>query len=315
MSTPTTERSVAVVDYDSDGYDYRTYWDDRAYERRAEAVALRRIFGRRPPVGWAADLGCGFGRNADHLLAHARHVVLVDYSVTNLRHAAQRYRDELVAGRIHLVRADLHALPLRDAAVDTVLAVRVLHHLPDLERCLPELVRVAAAGAVLDVPIKHHLLARLAALRATVDLDGPDPRVTGDTDFPFSAFGLDTVLDQLRTLGLDGRVAASVNNFRRWDRGLSAAGRRLCGPAVDVAERVAQRVGRGWWGPNQFVVAERRGCGVAFAAPDGTDASPLAARLRCPCCQGDLDWEPAAARCPFCELTYPRRHGFWDFAR
>src|SRR3954463_12070849 len=105
-----------IADYDSNGYDYRTYWDGRDYEQLAEDRALRRLVPRLGRPRWFVDLGGGFGRNARHYRSSAARYVVVDYSATNLANAAQVLAADVRAGRAFLVRADLNALPFVDAA-------------------------------------------------------------------------------------------------------------------------------------------------------------------------------------------------------
>ena len=90
--------------------------------------------------------------------------------------------------------------------------------------------------------------------------------------------------------GFDTTVAASVNNFRRWDQHIPSSAVRLLTPPMRGLERAVQRTGRGWWGPNQFVIATRRVPQPAalVEAPHGIDGyvAQLARRMRCPSCAG-----------------------------
>ena len=251
---------ASVIDYDRGGYDYRGFWAGRDYEWWAERRVLRRLVAQLGRPRWLVDFGGGFGRNLEHYRDRAERAVIVDYSFENLRRTAEEHRPEMAAGRLLLVRADLNRLPFRDQAFDAALIVRVLHHLPDVDRALGEMGRVVHDRWILDVPIKHHLLARARALRHgdRADLKSTAPRVSGSSDFPFSTFQLGAVRERLSALGFDTTLAASVNNFRRWDRKLPAPMLRALRPVVYGLELAAQRAGRGWWGPSQFVVARRR---------------------------------------------------------
>jgi SAM-dependent methyltransferase len=84
------------------------------------------------------DAGCG---NGVYLRAAARRGARAagcDLSVGMLRSAAHPA----------LFRADVARLPVRDSAVDAVLAVHMLYHVPDRETAIGELRRVLAAGGV-----------------------------------------------------------------------------------------------------------------------------------------------------------------------
>ena len=67
-----------VADYDSNDYDYRTYWDGRDYERWAEEHVLARLVPRLGTPDWLVDFGGGYGRNARHYRDRARHYVIAD---------------------------------------------------------------------------------------------------------------------------------------------------------------------------------------------------------------------------------------------
>jgi SAM-dependent methyltransferase len=307
-----------IADYDSNGYDYRAYWHGRDYEQMAEDRALRRLVPRLGRSQWFADFGGGFGRNAAHYRSRAARYVIVDYSATNLANASHMLAEDVSAGRAFLVRADLNALPFVDAAFDAAIVVRVLHHLPDLERAMAEMGRVVGGRWLIDVPIKHHVLgvARGVVRREWHTVLGPDPVRTTAGAEPFWNFQLAAVRRLLLRYGWQTRVAASVNNLRRWDRGLSRRTAGALRPAALVIEALVQRCGIGWWGPNQFVLAERsapvRGNG-ATTTRVWPGAPAIAAVLACPRCHGGLVWSADAASCMDCPGRYERVDAYWDF--
>ena len=307
-----SQEQTEIVDYDSGGYDYLGFWRDKDYEHWAETAALRRMIPRLGRPQWFVDFGGGFGRNAEHYLQRARHSVLVDYSRTNLTRAAQANRESIDQGRLFLVRADLNHLPFVDRAFDAAMVVRVLHHLPDLAQTLAEMGRTVDAKWLLDIPIKHHVfgVAR-ATLRGHLnEVRGAQPRITGDSRYPFYNFKLSTVRKQLVAQGWTTEVAASVNNFRRWDRRLPHQAVQTLSPVVRALELGLQRAGRGWWGPSQVVLATRRP-GATTSRPTSDDFSD---RLRCPNCSASLRWSDKTAECTGCSRSYQQVDGYWDFA-
>jgi len=95
----------------------------------------------------ALDLGCGNGRHAELLAAHAERVVGADLSRGLLAEARERADERGFA--VDLVAADASTLPLRRNAVDLAVYVATLHHLPSREArlaSLDELARVLAPG-------------------------------------------------------------------------------------------------------------------------------------------------------------------------
>ena len=82
-------------------------------------------------------------------------------------------------------------------------------------------------------------------------------------------------------------------------------------------QRAVQRTGRGWWGPNQFVIATRRAPQPAalVEAPLGIDGyvAQLARRMLCPSCAGALRWATDMATCTACGTHFERRAAYWNF--
>jgi SAM-dependent methyltransferase len=313
---PHGERIMTIVDYDTPGYDYRTYWADRRYEQWAEDHALSRAASRLGNGRWFIDFGGGFGRNAPHYRDRYVQYVIADYSATNLSNAATVLAEDVDRGRAFLVRCDLQSLPFVDSAFDAAMVVRVLHHLERVDDALDEMGRVVGDRWLLDVPIKHHALANLRHIvqGRPNDLHGPDPVATGSTRDRFWNFHLPAVRESLSRSGWRSDLVASVNNLRRWDRGaLPGLVTRALQPAVRLIEAAAQRLGRGWWGPNQFVLAQRRTPLFPQVNPIPDGAPAIAGRMACPACRGDLSWTPDLATCRDCDGRYPRVGDYWDF--
>lgn len=313
------ENRQHIVDYDSNQYDYRTYWEGRDYEQHAESKALERLLEPLGRVEWFADFGGAYGRNAVHYRNRVAHGVIIDYSKNNMTNASEIHAEDIRTGKIHLVRSDVAHMPFIDSAFDAALVMRVLHHLPDIEAALREMARAVADYWLIDVPIKHHVLARLrGAVRGTSkELKGPEPAQSGTSETPFNLFHLETIRERLAEYGWDTEVAASINNLRRWDQIVPKAGVTVLRPLANGVEAVAQRVGKGWWGPEQLLVGKRRARGSAQLRPIPPDLDPvvaqLAARTQCPTCRGPLAWSNTAARCETCARDFPRVAGYWDF--
>jgi SAM-dependent methyltransferase len=81
------------------------------------AEAERERGGRR-----LLDIGCGAGRNALPLARGGWDVTGVDLSWPMLAAAAGRIRAEQPPGRVRLVLAEMHRLPVRDASLDLIVA-------------------------------------------------------------------------------------------------------------------------------------------------------------------------------------------------
>jgi SAM-dependent methyltransferase len=115
----------------------------------AERVADR-IEAAAGPAARLLEIGVGTGRIALPLHRRGRQLLGVDLSVPMLR----RYRAKAAALGLRpppLLRADATRLPLRDASVDAVLEVHVLHLIPTWRAALAEVRRVLAPGGLVLV--------------------------------------------------------------------------------------------------------------------------------------------------------------------
>ena len=109
------------------------------------------------------DVGTGTGRAALGLTDAGARVIGLDYSAEMLRVARSRASEG--KARIPLGRADAHALPIADRAVDAAVSLRVLMHAIDWRQCVAELCRVARWRVVVDFPAKASLAALESAAR------------------------------------------------------------------------------------------------------------------------------------------------------
>lgn len=96
---------------------------------------------------WILDAGCGAGRFAEIALDAGANVVAVDYSSavdacwSNLSHYSN----------LHVLQADIYALPFKDAVFDYVYSLGVLQHTPNVEEAFKALPRVLKPGGKICV--------------------------------------------------------------------------------------------------------------------------------------------------------------------
>ena len=129
------------------GYEWTHFhsWRDsgdinfRDYFETADLAALR--------GGRVLDAGCGMGRHARQMAAHARQVIAVDFSEA-IRQAALNTRE---VGNVECVQADLLRLPFADETFDYVYSLGVLHHLGNTETAVRALVATVKPGGRLRV--------------------------------------------------------------------------------------------------------------------------------------------------------------------
>jgi ubiquinone/menaquinone biosynthesis C-methylase UbiE len=139
--------NVLYHDWEAENYDAK--WSI-SYDERCISYARDRFVAVAGRVGWpyprALELGCGTGF---FLLNLKQAGVLDEGHVTDISPgmvaAAQRNAKSLgfeIGGRV----ADAESLPYADATFDLVVGHAVLHHIPDVELALREVVRVLRPG-------------------------------------------------------------------------------------------------------------------------------------------------------------------------
>jgi SAM-dependent methyltransferase len=124
------------------------YDESRGLDPAVEELVVDRFEEAVGPTGRLLEVGVGTGRIALPLRRRGREVVGVDLSWPML----ERYRAKAAAAGLApppVLRADATRLPLRDASVDAVLVVHVLHLVPAWELALDEARRVLAPGGLL----------------------------------------------------------------------------------------------------------------------------------------------------------------------
>lgn len=145
-----------VCDYEGSRYRHE-FWEGqgREYEDLAERIALQALL---PPSGeLLIEIGAGYGRLVD-LYAGYQRVVLLDYARTQLEEASRYLPD---SDRYLFIVGDVYHLPFVDDLFDTMVTVRVMHHLAEVSPALFEMQRVLGPKgvAVLEHASKHHLKA------------------------------------------------------------------------------------------------------------------------------------------------------------
>jgi ubiquinone/menaquinone biosynthesis C-methylase UbiE len=140
------------------------------------------------------EIGIGTGRIALPLLAAGVNVTGIDIAPRMLDQLRAKYAawqaesGERVTGRLTVQIADMTALPFADASFDAVLAVHVLHLVPEWRKALDEALRVLRPGAALllgqDISapnaMNHDIQDRWAQIAKEL---GADPQRVGARTF------------------------------------------------------------------------------------------------------------------------------------
>lgn len=290
------DQSHAVCDYEGTSYRAR-FWEGqgREYEDLAERIAIRKLL---PPHGHRLiEIGAGFGRLAD-LYAGYEQVVLLDYAKSGLREAQAR----LGAGaRFVYVAADLYRLPLCPGTCDTVVTVRVLHHVVDVPAALRQIVAVLRPGGVylLEYANKRNLkaIARYLLRRQTWSPFTREPYEFAALNFDFHPAWM---ADEVQRAGLTIRAGLAVSHFRA-----DLLKRAVPARALATLDGAIQRVGAAWkLAPSIFLQTQAAGAGAAVQG----------ALFCCPACSGELqEHDKDMLRCTGCGTLWGIDHGIYDF--
>jgi len=285
-----------ICDYE--GSRYRTeFWEGqgREYEDAVERVALQRLL---PPAGRRLiDIGAGFGRLADLYRGYDQ-VILLDYSRSLLREARERLGD----GRFVYVAANLYRLPLADASVDTVVTVRVLHHVQDLGVAFHQFARVLRPGGIytLEFANKRHLK---AILRYWAGRQAESPFTIRPYEFAKLNFDFhpDYVFHHLRSAGFVIEERRAVSSFR-----VSTLKRYFSPRLLAFADALLQRPTAPLaLAPSIFLRARVEKPG--FRRLNTT-------LWRCLCCNAtELIETPEFLKCRCCEAHWPIEDGIYNF--
>jgi len=112
---------------------------------------------RKFTPGRSLDAACGTGRYSVFLQKLNHKVTGVDKSSAMLSKAKARNR------KIHFIRGDLTALPLKDASFDLAVSTLVMTHFPNINSVLSELSRVVCLGGHIVISDIHPWLVALGA--------------------------------------------------------------------------------------------------------------------------------------------------------
>ena len=301
---PQARVDVPVIDYE--GSQYRAdFWVGRGrqYEDAAERLAIRRMLPANG--GRIAEIGAGFGRLAELYKGYAQ-VVLFDYSRTLLQEAVREHGHD---PRFVFVAGNVYALPLASGVLDSLVMVRVMHHLADVPAALQQLRRVMHRHSVgvIEFANKRNLkaLARRALRRqAWSPLD--------ETPIEFVHLNYDFhprwMARQMQAAGLRVRQQYAVSHFRLG----ALKGRVDAETLAKVDSWLFAPGGTFPLAPSVFLRVDAPASGARAAI--GAQPAAIAGLLRCPICGAEpmVQRDEDCVACAACEHAFARRAGVWD---
>jgi ubiquinone/menaquinone biosynthesis C-methylase UbiE len=296
-----------VIDYEGSKYSTEFWNPAREYEDRAERIAVRAML--PPRGGRLIDVGAGAGRLADLYLGYGE-VFLMDYARSTVVEARDRWGYD---PRFKFVVGDVYALPFVDNVFDTVLMVRVIHHIVDVPRALGNIAAVLRPeGAfVFEFANKRNLkaLVRYALRRQRWSPYERTPVEFVELNFDFHP---DWMKTQLHSAGFTLKQVRAVSMFRlSMLKGLLGA-RRLA-----AMDGVWQRPFAPFAiAPSMFVLSVRRPTTPPHLKSNFTfqEEGAKGEIFRCPVCRQPLPGQPTdeELRCASGH-RWSTRDGIFDF--
>ena len=294
-----------VIDYEGSGY-RSDFWTGRGrdYEDATERLALQRLLPARGPR--LAELGAGFGRLADLYLGYEQ-IILFDYSRTLLQDAVKQWGHD---PRFVFVAGNLYELPLATGVLDTLVMVRVMHHLADVRRALKQIHRVMHSHSVgvLEYANKRNLkaIARWALGQQAWSPFQPTPIEFVRLNYDFHPAWM---YAQLLAVRLNIQKQLAVSHFR-----LSGLKQKLPAAWLAKADSLLFTLGGvAPLSPSVFVQVEAEAVGKRSSV--STEPGAVADLFRCPACSGEEMKMVASEQlcCQSCGTKYSKKSGIWDF--
>ena len=305
---PQTDRqqsSPPVMDYEGSQYE-TDFWIGRGreYEDAVERIALRSLI---PPKGRRiAEIGAAFGRLVELYQGYDQ-IILLDYSRSQLQTAAKRLGHD---PRYVFVAGNVYSLPLAEGVLDTLVMVRVMHHLAEVNRALAELRRVthAQSTTVVEYANKRNLKALFRWWSGKQDWSphSPDPVEFVKLNFDFHPAWMD---QQFAGSGFSVQESLAVSHFR-----LGLLKRVVPTNLLAGIDSLLFRAGNRYpVSPSVFVRmnAQNRSNSTTLSI----QSMDISALFRCPACgsAGLQRTQEDIFLCSTCNNRYAKKLGVWDF--
>lgn len=296
---------VPVIDYEHSQYK-ADFWEGqgRGYEDATERLAIEQLL---PKHGVrVAEIGAGFGRLAKLYLGYEQ-IVLFDYSRTLLQDAVQQWGHD---PRFVFVAGNIYQLPFAAGSLDSLVMVRVMHHLADVPQALQQLERVLhkRSVAVIEYANKRNLK---AMARWLLRQQAWSPFSLAPIEFVALNFDFHPrwMSEQLMKAGLVCKQQFAVSHFR-----LPLLKERMDVGRLARLDSYLFRPG-GYYplAPSVFVQAVSKK-GHSPKGPDSQSAS-IAELFCCPVCRAEAFQlvTPEQLLCTSCHATFAKQAGIWDF--
>ncbi|MBI1293403.1 methyltransferase domain-containing protein [bacterium] len=296
---------IPVMDYEGSNY-RQAFWEGqgREYEDLVERVVLKQIMplsGRR-----IAEIGAGFGRLAD-LYTGYEQIILFDYSRTLLADAVARWGSD---PRFVFVAGNIYELPLASGTLDTLIMLRVMHHLADVPTAIKQLERVLhrQSLALIEYANKRNIksIGRWALQQQEWSPFEPQPVEFVKLNYDFHPKWMEAQFAK-SGLAIERRFALSHFRLPLLKRLISAE------KLVKIEQSFVEFSGRFPLAPSALVTARSSHPRVAHSV--GVDRQSVAMLFRCPQCGAEAFTQIVVDRlqCTACNHVYQQHNQIWDF--
>lgn len=298
-------QDIPVIDYE--GSQYKTdFWEGRGrdYEDAVERLVLQQLLPAQGPR--IVEIGAGFGRLANLYLGYEQ-IILFDYSRTLLQDAVQRWGHD---PRFVFVAGNVYQLPFASGSLDSVVMVRVMHHLAHVPQALQQIERIMHrhSVAVLEYANKRNVK---ALLRWLMGRQRWSPFQLEPIEFVKLNFDFHPkwMTDQLAASSLQIRRQLAVSHLRiPWLK------QRVDATTLAKVDQLLFTLG-GYFpvSPSIFVQTETQSQRPRKQVSSSlVDVTQL---FHCPQCNAEA-FELVSSRqllCKECGTTYRQNEGIWDF--
>lgn len=313
-SQPQTDQQQAtppVIDYEGSQYE-TDFWIGRGrdYEDAVERIALRSLIPAKG--GRIAEVGAAFGRLVE-LYQGYEQIILLDYSRSQLQTAAKRLGND---PRYVFVAGNVYSLPLADGVLDTLVMVRVMHHLADVSHALSELKRVthSKSTTIVEYANKRNLKALFRWWGGKQDWSPHhlDPVEFVKLNFDFHP---DWMTKRFEEAGFSIHDRLAVSHFR-----LGLLKRLVPTNMLAGIDSLLFRAGNRYpVSPSVFVRMNsqnsKNATNVSTVSNISTQPIDITSLFRCPKCGGVnlKSIQEDILLCPGCDSRYAKKLGVWDF--
>lgn len=244
-----------------DTYDYPRYWQERDYEHESEILAIGSFLSKIGKINSLADVGCGFGRLVPAYKRSSKKVTLIDPSQKLLNIAKKK----CVSSKFIFSKSDVEDLKtkIKKNSFDTVLMVRVMHHVEDIDQAFQNLNFILKKDGYLIIEFANKLHGKaliLNLLRGNftfpIDIFPVDIRSKKNkkkNSIAFNNYHPSLIKEKLRENGFKIKEIRSVSNFR------SESIKNIVPQNILLSmESLLQKpLSRVYFGPSIFILAKK----------------------------------------------------------